>query len=202
MPSRPWARLPLAMPGMRIGLLGGSFNPPHAAHRAISLQALKRLGLDQVWLLVTPGNPLKGALVPERGDMRAEAAAKLTRHPRLKVSDFERAAGLRYTADTVRFLKRRYPGVRFVWLMGADNLADFHRWKDWQALFRLVPIAVFDRPGYRLSAFAGKAGQRYRRFFVDQSDAKGLALLKPPAWTFLTLPLSPLSSTRLRERAP
>ncbi|QKP76362.1 nicotinate-nucleotide adenylyltransferase [Methyloligella sp. GL2] len=183
---------------MRIGLLGGSFNPAHAAHRNISLAALKRLGLDEVWWLVSPGNPLKSVPAPS-SEERAAAARKVARHPRIKVTDFEKGRGSAYTVDTIRYLQHRYPETRFVWLMGADNLADFHRWRDWQRLFQMVPIAVFDRPGYRLKAQAGKAAQYFAKFRVDQSDAAGLASLPAPAWTTLTLPLSELSSTQLRE---
>jgi nicotinate-nucleotide adenylyltransferase len=184
---------------MKIGLLGGSFNPPHAAHLRISLEALRRLGLDQVWWLVSPGNPLKHP-PPPAAETRASAAARLVRHPRIKITDFETGLGSAYTCDTIRYLKRRFPDARFVWLMGADNLAQFHRWKDWKSLFGLVPIAVFDRPGFRFKAFAGRAAQAFWRFFIDPSDAAALPLLDPPAWTLLSLPLSPLSSTVLRGR--
>ena len=196
-------KVPLAAPNMRIGLLGGSFNPAHAAHRHISLAALKRLHLDQVWWLVSPSNPLKAKTkAPDLGD-RVAAARAITRHPRIVVTGFEgaRAKGAQgsvYTIDTVRFLKRRYPSVDFVWLMGADNLASFHRWRAWEKLFGLVPIAVLDRPGYRLKARASRAAQRFAFAALDESDAPGLAGIEPPAWTLLTLPLSSLSSTSLR----
>ncbi|XSG81838.1 MAG: nicotinate-nucleotide adenylyltransferase [Methyloligella sp. ZOD6] len=192
------AKTPLAAPRMRIGLLGGSFNPAHEAHRHISLTALKRLQLDQVWWLVTPGNPLKEQTGPSIEE-RAASAAAMARHPKIEVTDFEKGHRSPYTADTIRYLKRRYPDTRFVWLMGADNLADVHRWKDWRALFQMVPVAVFDRPGFRLKARAGKAAQFFAQNFVDPSDAAGLAGMPPPAWTIVTLPLSELSSTELRE---
>jgi nicotinate-nucleotide adenylyltransferase len=184
---------------MRIGLLGGSFNPAHAAHRHISLTALKRLGLDQVWWLVSPGNPLKTGAKQPSLEKRLVAAREAARHPRIAVTGFEGARRSRYTVDTLRFLKRRYPGVRFVWLMGADNLAELHRWRDWPELFRLVPIAVFDRPGFRLKGMSSKAAQRFQVYRVDDSDAPGLASLEPPAWTMLSEKLSPLSSTSLRK---
>jgi len=183
---------------MRIGLLGGSFDPPHAAHRAISLTALKRLGLDQVWWLVTPGNPLKKGSEPANLESRVKSAMKLARHPRIEVTGF--ASGSAFTIDLLIELKRRFPGVNFVWLMGADNLADFHRWRAWEEIFALVPIAVLDRPGFRLKARASRAAQRFAPYIVDESDAGGLALLIPPAWTILTHRLSPLSSTALRAR--
>jgi nicotinate-nucleotide adenylyltransferase len=196
-------KVPMAAPNMRIGLLGGSFNPPHAAHRQISLAALKRLGLDQVWWLVSPGNPLKEAGKAPDLETRITAARAVARHPKIVVTGFEGApakAARRsaYTVDTISFLKRSYPSVDFVWLMGADNLASFHRWREWERIFGLVPIAVLDRPGYRLKARASRAAQRFAFAALDESDARGLPGMEPPAWTLLTLPLSSLSSTRLR----
>jgi nicotinate-nucleotide adenylyltransferase len=183
---------------MRVGLLGGSFNPAHAAHRAVSVNALKRLALDRVWWLVTPSNPLKSADRPSSVTKRLATARKVANHPRIAVTGFEQDRASSYTIDTLRFLKRRYPAVQFVWLMGADNLAEFHRWKDWQEIFRLVPIAIFDRPRFRLKAMSSKAAIRFAPYRVDDSDALGLAGLLPPAWTVLSGPLSPLSSTALR----
>jgi nicotinate-nucleotide adenylyltransferase len=191
-------KVPMAAPNMRIGLLGGSFNPAHAAHRHISLAALKRLALDQMWWLVSPGNPLKDAGNAPDLEARIAAARFVARHPKIVVTGFEAARASAYTIDTIRFLKRRYPSVDFVWLMGADNLASFHRWRAWEELFGLVPIAVLDRPGYRLKARAGRAAQRFAFAALDETDARGLAGMEPPAWTLLTLPLSSLSSTRLR----
>jgi nicotinate-nucleotide adenylyltransferase len=192
-------RVPMAAPRMRIGLLGGSFNPAHAAHRQISLGAMKRLRLDQVWWLVTPGNPLKDrGKAPDLG-LRVAVAQRIANHPRIVVTGFERGRGSVYTIDTLRYLKRRFPSVQFVWLMGADNLAAFHRWRAWIDLFGLVPIAVIDRPGYRFKAAASRAAQRFASARLDESDAAGLALMQPPAWMLLTLPLSNLSSTTLRE---
>ncbi|MGA8691339.1 MAG: nicotinate-nucleotide adenylyltransferase [Methyloceanibacter sp.] len=195
-------KVPMAMPNMRIGLLGGSFNPAHEGHRHISLVALKRLGLDQVWWLVSPGNPLKDtSKAPDLG-ARAVAARAIAHHPRIVVTGFEAARGSAYTIDTLRFLKRRFPSVDFVWLMGADNLAQFHHWRGWEELFGMVPIALLDRPGFRLKARASKAAQRFASAAIDESDAGGLAQLAPPAWTMLTLPLSGLSSTALRVGNP
>ena len=191
-------RVPMAAPNMRIGLLGGSFNPPHAAHRQISLAALKRLGLDQVWWLVSPGNPLKDAGNAPHLEARITAARAVARHPKIVVTGFEAARPSAYTVDTISFLKRRYPSVDFVWLMGADNLASFHRWRKWERIFGLVPIAVLDRPGYRLKARASRAAQRFAFAALDETDARGLAGMEPPGWTLLTIPLSSLSSTRLR----
>ena len=194
----PDMKVPMAAPNMRIGLLGGSFNPPHAAHRHISLAALKRLGLDQVWWLVSPGNPLKEAGKTPDLEARIAAAHAVARHPKIVVTGFEGARRSAYAVDTVRLLKRRYPSVDFVWLMGADNLVNFHRWRDWEKIFGLVPIAVLDRPGYRLKARASRAAQRFAFAALDETDARGLAGMEPPAWTLISLPLSSLSSTRLR----
>jgi len=191
-------KVPMAAPNMRIGLLGGSFNPPHAAHRQISLAALKRLNLDQVWWLVSPGNPLKDAGKAPDLETRMAAARAVAHHPKIVVTGFEAGRPSVYTVDTIRFLKRRYPSVDFVWLMGADNLASFHRWREWEKLFGLLPIAVLDRPGYRLKACASRAAQRFAFAALDETDARGLAGMEPPAWTLLTLPLSSLSSTQLR----
>jgi nicotinate-nucleotide adenylyltransferase len=194
--SRETVRLPMASPTMSIGLLGGSFNPPHEAHRQISLTALKRLGLDQVWWLVAPANPLKDAGKLPSLEERVEAARNMARNPRIEVTGF--AASSPYTIDLVTELKRRLPGVNFVWLMGADNLAQLHRWRSFDRIFAKLPIAVLDRPGFRLKARAGLAAQRFAPYRVDESDARGLARLEPPAWTILTHRLSGLSSTALR----
>jgi nicotinate-nucleotide adenylyltransferase len=195
-------RLPMAAPHMRIGLLGGSFNPAHGAHLEISLTALKRLGLDQVWWLVSPGNPLKDASNLLSLKKRVAGAQEVASHPRIEATGFAGEKGSAYTIDLLTELKRRFPGVAFVWLMGADNLADFHRWRAWEEIFALMPIAVFDRPGFRLRARASKAAQRFSAYHVDESDAPGLAWLVPPAWTILSHPLLRLSSTELRAKKP
>ena len=194
----PDLRPPPAHRGMRIGLLGGSFNPPHAAHRLISLTALRRLHLDQVWWMVTPGNPLKerSALLPL--DERIRLCRQLSRHPRIKVTGFEAGIGTAYTERSLSFLRRRFPRVRFVWLMGADNLAGFHRWNEWQAIFGLMPIAVEDRPEWRYRALASPAASRFARFRIPETEAAALPALAPPAWCYLSGPLSKLSSTLLR----
>jgi len=186
---------------MRIGLYGGSFNPPHAAHRAASLLALKRLHLDQVWWLVTPGNPLKdnGALPPL--SVRLAQARAVADHPALVPTGLEAALGTRFTHDTVAALVRRYPQVRFVWLMGADNLASFHRWQRWRDIARLVPIAVIDRAGCTFQAMGAPAAHALARWRLDEIDAPELATRSAPAWVFLHGLKSPLSSTQLRRAA-
>lgn len=192
------ARLPPLAPGLRIGLYGGSFNPAHAAHRAVSLIALKRLGLDRVWWLVTPGNPLKdnGRLPPLAA--RLAQARAIARHPALVPTGLEAGLGTRYSYDTVAALVRRFPQVHFVWIMGADNLASFHRWQHWQALARLVPIAVVDRAGCTLSAMGSPAAHALARWRRPEHEASRLATLPPPAWVFLHGLKSSMSSTQLR----
>jgi len=197
----PDLRIPPLVPGMRIGLYGGTFNPPHAAHRAASLLALKRLRLDRVWWLVTPGNPLKdnGALPPLTE--RLEQARTIAHHPALVPTGLEAGLGTRYSYDTVAALVRRYPQVHFVWLMGADNLKSFHRWQRWRDIANLVPMAVIDRPGCTFAAMGSPAAAALARWRCPESQAPKLATMKPPAWIFLHGLKSPLSSTQLRAKA-
>jgi nicotinate-nucleotide adenylyltransferase len=196
--ARPVIRLPPHAPGLKIGLMGGSFNPPHAAHRAVSLFALKRLGLDRVWWLVTPGNPLKSANGLPSIEARVAAARKVARHPRIDVTDFERSIGTRYTFDMLLWLTGRCSGVRFVWIMGADNLKEFHRWQNWPGIAGLVPIAVVDRCGASLAATASPAAQALARHRLPESAARRVPQIAPPAWIFLHGLKSPLSSTGIR----
>lgn len=192
---------PPAQRQMRVGLLGGSFNPPHAAHRLISLTALRRLRLDQVWWMVTPGNPLKehSGLLPLAE--RVRLCRDVSRHSRIKVTAFEAAIGTAYTERSLSYLRRRFPGVHFVWLMGADNLAGFHRWNEWQIIFKLMPIAVEDRPKWRYRALASPAASRFSRVRIPEREASALPYLAPPAWCYLSGPLSKLSSTELRANS-
>ncbi|MBJ6127034.1 nicotinate-nucleotide adenylyltransferase [Microvirga splendida] len=193
------ARLPRVAPGMRIGLYGGSFNPAHAGHRHVSEMALKRLGLDRVWWIVTPGNPLKDTGELATTAMRVEEAQALADHPRIDVTAFEEEIGARYTVDTLAYLKRRYPDVRFVWIMGADNLAGFHRWRGWRRIARMMPIAIVDRPGWTLKAVRSHSATALSEGRIDEADALALPGLRPPAWVFLHGPRSHLSSTQLRQ---
>lgn len=197
--ARPLLRPPLAQPAMRIGLLGGSFNPAHEGHRHISHIALKRLKLDRIWWLVSPANPLKQRRELAPLAERVAIARSVAAHPRIEVTAFEAARPDAYTVNTLQFLTRRHPATRFVWLMGADSLAGFHRWRDWRRLAALAPICVLDRPGYRYAALASRAAHRLAPARLDESDAPGLADFAGPAWTLLTLPLSPLSSTQIRQ---
>jgi len=191
--------IPLYTNGMRIGLLGGSFNPPHAAHRAISLFAIKRLKLDRVWWLVTPGNPLKDNGGLHDLNERVEAARQMANDPRIDISCLESVIGTRYTADTVNYLRRRASGLRFVWIMGADNLAQFHRWQNWRRIASEVPLAVIDRPPQSFRALATPAAQALARYRLPENQAARLADQQPPAWVFLTGMKSNLSSTGLRN---
>ena len=191
--------IPFHSPGMRIGLLGGSFNPPHAAHRAISLYALKRLQLDRVWWLVTPGNPLKDNCGLHGLAERVAAAREMADDPRIDVSCLESVIGTRYTADTINYLRKRASRLRFVWIMGADNLAQFHRWQNWRRIAAQVPIAVIDRPPQSFRALNAPAAQALGRYRIPERDARRLAGSPPPAWVFLTGLKLTLSSTGLRN---
>ena len=190
------------MPGQRIGVMGGSFNPSHEGHVRVAETAVKRLGLDQLWWVVTPGNPLK----PNGGlaalDDRLIACARLARGPRMHVTAFEAELGTRFTAATLAFLRRRYPSATFIWVMGADNLATFHRWQGWRRIARTLPIAIVDRPGWRLKALASPAAHALARSRLPEASAARLGRSGGPVrWTLLTTRLSEASSTRMRQNA-
>ncbi|WP_293809518.1 nicotinate-nucleotide adenylyltransferase [uncultured Bosea sp.] len=194
-------RLPPHAPGLCIGLFGGSFNPAHDGHRLASLTALRRLQLDRIWWLVTPGNPLKdNAKLPPLGE-RLRQARGGAGHARIHVTGIEARLRTRYTADTLRALKRRCPGVNFVWIMGSDNLAGFHRWAEWRAIARMMPIAIIDRPGSTHSAMASPAANWLSRWRISENQAAVLPRTHPPAWVFLHGKRSALSSTMLRKQA-
>jgi nicotinate-nucleotide adenylyltransferase len=199
-PARIKARPPHAGPGQAIGLLGGSFNPPHAAHRLISEVALKRLGLDKVWWIVSPGNPLKRRQPAPLAE-RMRLCRAVATNPHIVITDFEADLPSPYSASTLAFLKSRSPLVHFVWIMGADNLAQFDKWERWREIFTMVPVVVVDRPGWRLKALASKAARAFAKSRKPESDAAMLPNVPPPAWTFLTGPLSHMSSTAIRNKA-
>ncbi len=197
-PLRSHALLPAASAGQRIGLMGGTFNPPHEGHAVCAVTALRRIELDQLWWMVTPGNPLKsGEGLPPLAE-RMAASQTLVTDPRIKITGFEESLGTPYTYATLQYLKHRMPGIDFVWVMGADNLAGFHRWRQWRAIADLVPIAVVDRPGWRHKALASPAAMALARFRIPEVEAKLLPGLSAPAWTFLSTRLSDASSTAIR----
>ncbi|MBI1648799.1 nicotinate-nucleotide adenylyltransferase [Hyphomicrobium sulfonivorans] len=190
---------PLAFAGERIGLMGGTFNPPHEGHLACAETALRRLQLNRLWWMVTPGNPLKQNDGLPTLEQRIAASRSLTRNdPRIVVTGFEQGLSARYTFSTLRYLKQHMPGVRFVWIMGADNLVGFNRWQNWRGIANLVPIAIVDRPGWRHAALASPAARALARFRLPESRAALLPMADPPSWAFLTTRLSELSSTSLR----
>ncbi len=193
-------RPPPAYSGMRIGLLGGSFDPPHDGHRHISLVALKRLQLDRLWWLVTPGNPLKSPDARKSFARRLELARLWARHARIDVTGFEARHPDPFTVHTLTVLKRRFPGVAFTWIMGADNLATFHRWRGWRDIANLVPIAVIDRPSYRYKALSAPAAKVLADYRIDDADVGGLSTANVPVWTLLNLRLADISSTEIREK--
>lgn len=184
--------------GLRVGLLGGSFNPAHAGHAHVARTAMLRLGLDRVIWLVSPQNPLKDARQSAPLAERMNSARRFARGPRMQVTDVETRLGVRYTIDTLRALKARWPGVDFVWIMGSDNLAGFHRWRGWTDIFRLVPVAVVARPGSLSRSRSAPAARRFAFARVHSREALTLPTRKAPAWTYLRAPLNPISSTTLR----
>lgn len=192
-------RLPYVRPGQVVGLLGGSFDPPHQGHAHISREALKRFGLDQLWWLVSPGNPLK-AHGPAPMERRITACRAMVTHPRIHVTDAEAQLGTRYTAQSLRALQAARPGVRFVWLMGADNLAQFDQWQDWRDIMERVPVAVLARPGQRISARMSKAARVYGAARLPAASSHSLGHRGPPAWCFVNVPMLAVSSTRLRAK--
>ncbi|WP_246162414.1 nicotinate-nucleotide adenylyltransferase [Roseovarius faecimaris] len=189
----------MARAGQVIGLLGGSFDPPHAGHLHISQEALKRFGLDRLWWLVSPGNPLKERGPAPLARRMAAARALVQGDPRIEISDFEAQVGTRYTAETLAALQAARPGVRFVWLMGADNLAQFHHWQDWQKIMARVPVGILARPGKRTLARTSKAAKVFEHARLPGRMSQLLAHRATPAWCFVNVPMRDISSTRLRQ---
>ena len=191
------AGFPPAAKGQVIGLLGGSFDPAHEGHVHITREALKRMNLDQVWWLVTPGNPLKPRQPAPMAD-RIARARRVMRHPKVRITDLEARLGTRYTHATLTRLQAIYPQVRFVWLMGADNLAGLHRWDRWEDILNAVPVAVLARPGSGLKARLGRAARVFHHARLGRGEAIGTR--SPPVWAFLNLPLNDASSSAIRAR--
>ena len=196
-----YLRMPHVEKGMQVGLFGGSFNPPHAGHVLVAEIALRRLALDQLWWMVTPGNPLKSTRELASLEERIAGSEAITRNPRIKVTAFEAAHHVRYTADTLALVRARNPGVDFVWVMGADNLAGFHHWDRWREIALTMPIAVIDRPGSTLAFISSVMARTFDYARVAERDAARLARMRAPAWTFIHGPRSSLSSTALRAAA-
>lgn len=191
--------LPPSAAGMKIGLFGGSFNPPHEGHRLVARESLKRLGLDAIWWLVTPGNPLKDRTELAPLASRVAAARALVDHPAIRVTGFEAAHGFTYTFQTLDFLTSTLPDRRFVWIMGADSLSSFDRWERWEDIFSMLPIAVYVRPGSTRRAPFSKAARRFAHARIEEADASCLPNKPAPAWVFLHGLMSTLSSTDLRN---
>lgn len=194
-------RMPHVERGMTVGLFGGSFNPAHEGHVLVADIALRRLGLDQLWWMVTPGNPLKDRKQLAPLAERIAHSEALAHDPRIKVTAFEQSLGQSYTARTLEKVRERNRGIRFVWIMGADNLKNFHLWQDWQKIARTFPIAVIDRPGATLAYLSSRMAKTFDYARVDEAHAASLAWKSAPAWTFIHGPRSPLSSTALRAKS-
>tara|TARA_R110002126_G_scaffold10527_6_gene48167 strand:+ start:5608 stop:6210 length:603 start_codon:yes stop_codon:yes gene_type:complete len=188
---------PYVAPGQVIGLLGGSFDPAHEGHAHITREALKRFGLDRIWWMVSPGNPLK-AHGPAPLAQRMERARQVMQHPRVDITDVEVQLGTRFTAQTIAALRARSPGVRFVWLMGADNLAQLHHWQDWQQIVETVPIGVMARPGQRISARMSRAAALYAKYRIPARQSQLLSHADAPAWCFVNVPMMNVSSSAIR----
>lgn len=199
-PSPGITDLPGAAPGMRIGLFGGSFNPAHEGHLLVARQCLTRLALDAVWLLVSPGNPLKDHAELAPLDQRVAATRRLMDDPRIEVTGFEAAHGFHYTYDTLSFLRQAFPATRFVWIMGADNLVRFHEWERWRDIAELMPMAVYVRPGSALRAISSTAATALRRYRIPEAAAETIAGREPPAWVYLHGMTSKQSSSAIRAR--
>ncbi|RCS24018.1 nicotinate-nucleotide adenylyltransferase [Phyllobacterium salinisoli] len=191
--------MPHVEKGMAVGLFGGSFNPPHAGHSLVAEISLRQLHLDQLWWMVTPGNPLKDVSELAPLAERLAESEKIAKDPRIKVTAFEAAYSVRYTADTLALIKARNPGVDFVWIMGADSLAGFHHWQRWRQIAMTFPIAVVDRPGSTLAYLSSRLAKTFSYARIDEADAPLLARFRAPAWTFIHGPRSSLSSTAIRN---
>jgi len=194
-----YLRMPHAERGMVVGLFGGSFNPPHPGHALVAEIAIRRLGLNQLWWMVTPGNPLKSRSALAPLSERIALSEAILHDPRIKVTAFEQSMGVPYTATTLKRVRERNPHVHFIWIMGADSMRTFHRWQKWQEIARTLPIAVIDRPGSTLAYLSSKMARTFDYARVDEDDARALWRKPAPAWTFIHGRRSALSSTELRQ---
>ena len=194
-----YLKMPHAEKGNIIGLYGGSFNPPHMGHVLVADIAMTRLRLDHLWWMVTPGNPLKDQKELLPLNQRIKLSEGLIHDPHIKVTALEEAIETRFSADTIDYILQRNVGVHFVWIMGADSLKNFHLWQHWQDIARKIPIAIIDRPGATIAALSSVTARRFAQNRIDERLSGGLALMKPPAWTFIHGPRSSLSSTQLRQ---
>lgn len=192
-------KVPYAESGMRIGLFGGSFNPAHEGHRLVALQCLKRLQLDRVWILVSPGNPLKDHTDLDSLDRRLEQTIKVMDDPRLQVTAFEAPLRFTYTSQTIAYLRETHPGVHFVWIMGADSLMSFDHWENWETIAASVPMAIYARPGSALRATRSPAATALAEARIPEDEATTLAGRPAPAWVYLRGVMSTASSTAIRQ---
>jgi nicotinate-nucleotide adenylyltransferase len=197
--ARRYLTMPHVEDGMLVGLFGGSFNPPHEGHALVAKIALRSLGLDQLWWMVTPGNPLKSKRYLAPLAERLALSEKIADDPKIRVTAFEKTLGSTYTEQVLERIRARNRRVRFVWIMGADNLKDFHRWQNWQKIARTFPIAVIDRPGSTLAFLSSVMAKTFDHARVDERDARTLGQTPAPAWTFIHGPRSILSSTAIRK---
>jgi len=191
---------PSQVSGLRIGLLGGSFNPAHKGHIFISMAALERLGLDQVWWLVTPKNPLKSEARLAPLKTRLAGANSISRGKEIRVLNLEAPLGLEFTVQTLSYLKAEYPKTHFVWLMGADCLKDLHTWNSWEKIMALIPLAVFKRPGYEVGAIGGIAATKYKQFRLPEENFRSLVVTDPPAWGYIDIEGQDISGTQIRKK--
>ncbi len=193
-------KLPHSEPNMRIGLFGGSFNPSHVGHRLVSRQVLKRLNLDAMWWLVTPGNPLKDNSNLAPLEQRVDDARTLIKMPNVHVTGFEAVHGFRYSFDSLSYLKKTLPERKFVWVMGGDSFENFHHWERWRDIANLMPMAIYARPNSNILAISSKAAITLAKYRLDEKDAKLLPLCQAPAWVYLHGIMSELSSSEIRAK--
>ena len=190
---------PLVLPGLTIGLLGGSFDPPHEGHTHISKTAIKIFNLSKLWWLVSPGNPIKDKM-PSNINHRVQAAKKIMEHPSVIITDIEKKLQTKFTFQSLIKIKKLYPGTRFVWIMGADNLINFHHWENWDWIMKNIPIGVMARPREQIKAGLSTAATRFKKYRLPKEKSLLLPHLPPPVWTLVTGSMKNISSTKLRVK--